>query len=69
MITNKNSKLSDELATSMKNALLNKKSDKIVLASEKLIEDLNRSSELFEDLGNYKAAEIITKIIEKVAGK
>ena len=69
MITNKNSKLSDEFATSMKNSLLNKKSDKIVLASEKLIEDLNRSSELFEDLGNYKAAEIITKIIEKVAGK
>ncbi len=61
----------DDLAESMKNILSNKTASQSLInnKSEELINNLNRSSELFEDLGNVKAAEIITKIIEKVAGK
>jgi len=60
-----------DIAESMNDVLLNKiASQEIVNSnSQKLIEDLNRSSEIFDELGNYKAAEIITKIIEKIAGK
>lgn len=63
--------VAEDLAEAMSNILLNKTaSDRTIeVNSEKLLADLNRSSELFEDLGNFKAAEIITKIIEKIAGK
>lgn len=67
---NKKSYLYD-IAESMNDVLLNKTAslETINNTSEKLIADLNKSSEIFDDLGNSKAAEIITKVIEKIAGK
>lgn len=71
MIFYKNNKNDSDIAKSMSDVLLKKTASKEMVknSSEKLISDLNRSSELFDHVGNYKAAEIITKIIEKVAGK
>lgn len=63
--------INNDLALSMENILSNKTASENIIEneSEKLISDLNRCSEIFEDLGNVKAAEIITKILEKIAGK
>ena len=71
MIFYKNKSISDDLAESMGNILSNKTASEKTIDNEstKLILDLSRSSEIFDELGNYKAAEIITKIIEKIAGK
>lgn len=72
MIYQKNNKhYSYDIAESMNDALLNKTASQKIINdnSEQLIENLSRSSELFDDIGNHKAAEIITKIIEKIAGK
>ena len=72
MIFYKDNKISvDDIAKSMNDVLLNKTASKELIKnkSEKLVSDLNRASELFENVGNYKAAEVVTKIIEKIAGK
>lgn len=63
--------VAQDLAEAMNDVLINKVASEVKIsnASDKLLSDLNRSSELFEDLGNFKAAEIITKLIEKIAGK
>jgi hypothetical protein len=69
--SDKNKKYTYDIAESMNDVLLNKTAEDQIKnnKSEELINNLNRSSELFEDVGNVKAAEIITKIIEKIAGK
>lgn len=69
MIFNKKTILAEELASSMNDLLKKTASSDIVEAkSDKLISDLSRSSEIFDDIGNHKTAEIITKILEKIAG-
>jgi hypothetical protein len=72
MISKQSEKMSDlacELATSMQDSLDNKIDKNIIVNKniESTIDNLTRSAELFDELKNYKAAEIITKIIEKLA--
>ena len=62
------SDLAHELAVSMQNSLDNTvKVDNVQKNIDLTINNLIRSAELFDELENYKAAEIITKIIEKLA--
>lgn len=62
------SDLAHELAVSMQNSLDNTvKVDNVQKNIDLTIDNLIRSAELFDELENYKAAEIITKIIEKLA--
>lgn len=63
------SDLAHELSTSMQNSLDNKIDKNIIVNKniESTIDNLIRSAEIFDELKNYKAAEIITKIIEKLA--
>ena len=64
------SDLASEIADSMKNSLNITVNDKTIDNNIELtINNLTRSAELFDELENYKAAEIITKIIEKLALK
>ena len=64
------SDLANQIADSMKNSLNITVNDKTIDNNIELtINNLIRSAELFDELENYKAAEIITKIIEKLALK
>lgn len=62
----KYSQNSSELENLMHESLNNK--DELINI-DNTINDLIRSAELFDELKNHKAAEIITKIIEKLAFK
>ena len=66
---NQSSTLASELADSMHNSLNNLINNSTDENINKTINDLVRSAELFDELQNYKAAEIITKVIEKLASK
>lgn len=63
------SDLAGELAVSMQNSLDNKIDNNVIVNKniESTIDNLIRSAEIFDELKNHKAAEIITKIIEKLA--
>lgn len=65
----KTSDLANELQRLMHNSLSNKTAQDAVLDNDvnNIIADLSRSAEIFDELENHKAAEIITKIIEKLA--
>lgn len=68
MITYKSNKMSDELADLMEKSL-NKEAS---IKSENLssaIDGLQRAAELFEEIHNFKKAEAITIVLEKMAGK
>lgn len=58
---------SDDLAIAMKDVLSSKTAS--VKTATVALNDLNRSCEILEELGEVKAAEIVTKIIEKISGK
>jgi hypothetical protein len=60
--------MSDDIASLMEESLNKKASIKAEnLASA--IDGLQRAAELFEETGNFKKAEAITVVIEKMAGK
>lgn len=60
--------LAEELAKSMQTSLTKTASDvNLDNKIEETILNLNKSAQLFDELKNYKAAEIITKVIEKLA--
>lgn len=70
MITYKSNKMSDELALLMEASLSLKKEASI--KGEELteaIDSLQKAAEIYEEVGNFKKAEAITVVIEKMAGK